>query len=235
MTNKNPHRYGDIKHEIALVTSGYRFVLTYNLINAHPGNSAKTLVEFDTQKNELENALTFWKDNYTKHASDCPKLLVYVLEHLYTTFSLSYSRLNGGDALKRQCLAELCGKHGFEFFLAGLEFEVEGLCDGENNDEGAWKDMYWSSVRNEEPETHTITEVEDERLSFSHIVDLEGTKLLDTAPLSKSQIVQEDPFSGNPDDEDFSGPTGNCGVSATHYYNRSVSPNSHQKPVVLEF
>jgi hypothetical protein len=234
LTNQNSHRYGDIKHEIALVTSGYRLVLTYNLINAH-SNPAKTPVEFDTKKNELENALTFWKDNYTKNASDCPKLLVYILEHLYTTFSLSYSRLKGGDALKGQCLAELCGKHGFEFFLAELEFEVEGTCADEDNDEGAWKDMYWRSVHNEEPETHWISEIQNERLSLGHIVDLEGAKLLNTVPLNKSQIVQEDPFSGDPDDEDFSGPTGNCGVSATHYYRRSVSPNSHQKPVVLEF
>jgi hypothetical protein len=162
-------------------------------------------------------------------------LLVYILEHLSTTFSLSYSRLKGGNALKGQCLAGLCRKRGFEFFLAELNFEVEGTCDGEDNEEGAWQDMYWRSVRNKEPEIHMITEVENERLSLRHIVDLEGTKLSNTVPLSKSQIMQEDPISGDPDDEDFSGPTGNYGVSATHYYHRSVSRNSHQKPVVLEF
>jgi len=129
------------------------------------------------KKNELENALTSWKENYAKHVPNCPKLLVYILEHLYTTSSLSYSRLKGGDALKGQCLAELCRKRGFEFFLAELDFEVEGTCDGEDNEEGAWQDMYWRSVCNEELEIHMITEVENERLSLRHTV-LEGQEHL---------------------------------------------------------
>jgi hypothetical protein len=79
---------------------------------------------------------------------------------------------------------------------------------------------------------HTITDIENEWLYLNHIVDLDGTKLFDEIPLSESQIVQEDPFAGDPDEEkDFSGPTGNSGVSATHYYRRSVSLNSNRKPV----
>lgn len=86
--------------------------------------------------------------------------------------------------------------------------------------------IYWRSVRNEEPEIHFITEVEDEWLSLNHIVDLEGTKLLDKVLLNESQIVQEDLFAGDLDEEDFSGLTGNSGLSATHYYRRSLSLNS---------
>jgi hypothetical protein len=62
---------------------------------------------------------------------------------------------------------------------------------------------------------------------------LQGTELLDEVPLSESHIVQKDPFLDGPDEEEFSGPTGNQGVSATHYYRRSVSPNSDQKPVEI--
>jgi hypothetical protein len=140
-------------------------------------------------------------------------VLVYILKHLYTKPSLSYSALKGGDSLRGQCLAELCKKLGFEFFLASLEREVEGTCYYEDNDEGAWRDMYWRCVRNEEPEIHTITDIENEQLYLNHIVDLEGTKLFDEIPLCESQIVQEGPFAGDPDEEeDFSGPTGNSGL-----------------------
>jgi hypothetical protein len=40
--------------------------------------------------------------------------------------------------------------------------------------------------------------------------------------------MQKGPFAGNLDGEDFLGPTGNSGVSATHYYRRSMSLNSDQ-------
>jgi hypothetical protein len=72
--------------------------------------------------------------------------------------------------LSRQCLAELCEKLGFEFFLAELEREVNGNCDGEDNDEGAWENMYWRSVHNQEPKIHTITDIENQWLYLSHNV-----------------------------------------------------------------
>jgi hypothetical protein len=158
-------------------------------------------------------------------------VLVYILEYLYTTPSLSYYGLKGGDGLRGHCLAELCEKHGFEFFLAELERGVDSTYGHENNNEGAWEEMYRRSIHNLEPEIHMITEVEDEWLNLNHVVDLEGTKLLYKVLLSELQIMQKDPFAGDPDGEDFSGPTGNSGVSATHYYHRSMSLNSDQMPV----
>lgn len=62
------------------------------------------------------------------------EFLVYILEHLYTKPSLSYSALKAGDGLRGQCLAELCEKLGFEFFLVSLEREVEGTCAYEDNE-----------------------------------------------------------------------------------------------------
>ena len=225
------HRYGDVKHKIAPVTSGCRVVLTYNLIN--PRNPAKTPVEFDTNKNELESALTFWKDNFRKHTSSCPKVLVYILEHLYTKPSLSYSALKGGDSVRGQCLAELCKKLGFEFFLASLERGVEGIVTTRTTTKERGRICIGAAFATRSREIHTITDIENEWLYLNHIVDLEGTMLFDEIPLSESQIVQEDPFPDGPnEEEDFTGPTGNQGVSATHYYRRSVSPNSDQKPVL---
>lgn len=84
------------------------------------------------------------------------------------------------------------------------------------------------NIHNLEPEIHMITEVEDEWLNLNHVVDLEGTKLLYKVLLSELQIMQKGPFAGNLDGEDFLGPTGNSGVSATHYYRRSMSLNSDQ-------
>lgn len=215
-----------MKHEITEVTSGYRFVLIYNLINTNPKKPAKIPIELTRKMEDLEDVLSFWKDSYAENASGCPTVLSYILDYSYTEQSLSYLRLKGFDRLRGECLLELCKKHGFLIYLAKLERRVEGECGDEDNNEGGWQEMYWRARRNEEPGMHDITEVTEEWLELQYIVELDGTKLLDRVPLRESQIVQDNPFDGDPDEEDFSGPSGNEGVSATHFYHRSVSPNS---------
>ncbi len=131
-----------MKHEITEVTSGYRLVLTYNLINANPESPAQVPIALAGKMKELEEALVFWKDNYKINASNCPTVLAYILEHLYTEQTSSYSGLKGGDRLRGLCLSELCKKHRFLFYLAKLERQVDGECGGEDNEEGSWQEMY---------------------------------------------------------------------------------------------
>lgn len=97
-----------MKHEITEVTSGYRLILTYNLINANPDNPVKVPTALAAKMKELEEALLLWKDNYKKSASKSPTVLAYILEHLYTEQSLSYSGLKGGDRLRGGCLVKSC-------------------------------------------------------------------------------------------------------------------------------
>lgn len=214
-----------MKHEITEVTSGYRFVLIYNLININPEKPASVPIELSSTMGELEDVLLLWKDNYKKRATGCPTVLAYLLEHLYTEQTLSYPGLKGYDRLQGESLFALCKKHGFCFYLAKLERRVNGECGDENNDED-WQEMYWRAFNNEEPTLHNITEVSEEWLRLQYIVEEHGAKLLDTVPFSESQIIQENAFDRDPDEEEFSGPTGNEGVSATHFYHQSVSQNS---------
>jgi hypothetical protein len=205
------------------VSAGYRLVLTYNLINANPHNPAKVPAQFDAKKKQLDEVLTLWKDDCRKTTTGVPKVLAYILQHLYTEQTLCLSGLKGGDSLAGHCLSELCSKHGFSLYLAMVEYQKEGECGDEDNEERAWEEMYWRARRDEEPEYHNITGVEGELLEIRNVVDLNGTKLLDRVPLEMLQIVPENSFEGAPGKEDFSGPTGNSGVSATHFYHRSVS------------
>jgi hypothetical protein len=184
------------------VTEGYRLVLTYNLVNADPQKPAKAPAEFDAKAKELENILTFWRDHCREVTS--LKAIVYTLQHLYTEENLSLSGLNGCDRLVGNCMSELCKKHGFTFYLARVEYQVVDDCE---NDE-SWDE---------------ITPVGKKSLELRHIVDLNGTKLLDRIPLETSQIIPEDSFDGDQDEKDFTDTSSNCGVSATRFYHRSVS------------
>ncbi|KAK5214727.1 hypothetical protein LTS03_011672, partial [Exophiala xenobiotica] len=215
--------YADVKHEIMRVNAGYRLVLTYNLVNANLHNPAEAPAQFDGEKKQLETVLALWKDQCRKTTTGSPKVLACVLQHLYTAQTLCSSGLKGGDCTVGHCLSELCQKQGFSLYLAMVEYGKEGECRDEDNDETAWEEMYWRACRNEEPDYHDITDVDSEWLELRQVVDLNGTKLLDRVPLEMSQIVPEMSFEGAPSREEFSGPTGNEGVSATHWYRRSAA------------
>jgi len=53
---------------------------------------------------------------------------------------------------------------------------------------------------------------------------LDGTEVEKDLSFDEELFIQADPFENEePDDEEYSGFTGNEGVSATHFYHRTVS------------
>ena len=197
-----------MEHEITEVTSGYRLVLTYNLINRVPTKPAKVPTGLAENMKELEEALLFWKHNYKGNASDCPGVLAYILQHRHRKGILSYSRLKEGDRVTGLCLSELCKKHGFVFYLAKLERRV---C-GQNEDDSEGSDIIHFH----------FTKIIEESFELQSIVELDGAKLLDEVPFNKLQIVQDDHFTDGPyEKSDPSIPW----FGINHYY-RTVSPSS---------
>lgn len=99
--------YSDVQHEIKPVTSGYRLVLTHNLIQ-DPGLPMQMAARLDTRHAQLRKLLRRWLTDYL-HL----KYLIYPLEHQYTQSSLSLSQLKGHDAAKGHYLEHLCSENGF--------------------------------------------------------------------------------------------------------------------------
>ncbi|KAK7744787.1 hypothetical protein SLS62_010020 [Diatrype stigma] len=112
--------YSDVTHEIKEITSGYRLVLTYNIIQeAGAKTSASYFVQ---QQNHLQSWITRWRDAFPKTTK-----LVYRLEHKYSKNGLSLRQLKGSDAGRVQSLYDLCARNGFYLFLARLtKTENEG-------------------------------------------------------------------------------------------------------------
>ena len=187
-----------MEHEITEVTSGYRLVLTYNLINTVPTKPAKVPTGLAEKTKELEEALLFWKHNYKRNAFDCPGVLAYILQHRYKRGTLLYSRLKEGDRVMGLCLSELCKKHGFLFYLAKLERRVFGE-----------KEDHYSSMWDSDSDYHQgsdiikyhFTKIVEESFELQSIVELDGVKLLDKVPFNKLQIVQDDHFTDGPYEE----------------------------------
>lgn len=184
-------------------------MLKYNLINSSLHLPGTWPLEFVAEQEELEQILLSWKDLIRKEHSQCPNLLVYMLDHLYTEPNLSSSSLKGGDRLIGSCLSELCEQYGFSFYFGRAKKVIEGRCEEAANEN--------------DPDVHQITVIHNERLALKSISDATGKKLLDRAPLKRSQLINENTFTAGPiRQEDFS-PSTHRGFEATQVYRGSVS------------
>ena len=101
--------YADCHHEVKRVTSGYRVVLTYNLLLTGAAEALRPARSGDADTASLARAL----GDYFDQCTDEPKALytygrrqpsppkwVYLLDHQYTEKSLRWNQLKNGDGLK---------------------------------------------------------------------------------------------------------------------------------------
>jgi hypothetical protein len=167
---------------------------------------------------KLWSSLSKWKKNLG--TSKMPTKLAFLLEHQYTDASLRYDGLKGHDHQVAAHLREACQELGFCFYLANFERRIYGGCDEDGGGYGDWDDSDGAAG-----DFHEITEECDRSTSLEKVVDLDGTEIDKDLNFDEEYFIQENPFENKaPDAEDYSGFTGNEGVSATHFYHRTVSP-----------
>lgn len=111
--------YADVNHAIQPVTSGYRLVLTYNLVYSTSdfGHRASLL---DDHKLNLGRVLSTWRSDWTKDPEGSEKL-IYLLEHEYSEANISLDLLKGKDKSRLQFLAAACRDQGFCLYFAHFE------------------------------------------------------------------------------------------------------------------
>ena len=217
--------YSDVTHEVKAVTSGYRLVLTYNLIHRP---SATSLENLDNTSAKLTSLLESWAtlcqevyppedepvewlpNDDDDNDNDCPRALLYTLNHKYTSAELSFSRLKGVDQEQVSEARKACQKTGFSLFLVNIE----------KTDIGDVEDCYG---RCDHGSHHRISSLIESSLVFSLVVEPEGdTPFGKGVSIDTSIFMQEDPFPDYPDGEDFEGFTGNEGATTAHFYRLTV-------------
>lgn len=154
--------YSDVHHEVLPVTSGYRWVLTYNL--AIPPSLARPSASFlRSETKALRHTLRRWlqgvkqRDDEGARNPDAiispspahqpsylqinkPKpgvpneQLYYVLDHPYTEDSLSngVNALKASDLTRIQCLSSIASELDIDIMLAALEKTEEGPVEGDS-------------------------------------------------------------------------------------------------------
>lgn len=107
--------YSDVKHEIRPITSGYRLVLTYNLVDASGSAVKQSAAQMYEKRNELDGLFRLWK-----RALENRNKLVYILDHQYTKLSLRLKNLKGQDRALGQRLDTICSQNGFQLLFAQM-------------------------------------------------------------------------------------------------------------------
>jgi hypothetical protein len=198
--------YNDVTHEIRPVTSGVRLVLTYNLRLKDPGSDDISSSDAsESGQARIKNALQDWQGAATYPSK--PYFLTYILEHQYSQKSLSYGGLKGNDHVRAKVLKGLCEELGFKIYLALLERHYGGAVDQD-------EDGYDSYDSNASIMSDVVT---GDELALKNVTTLDGEPHSANLPITEFDIVQEDPFNRIPDKKDYSGPTGNEGVTIDYW------------------
>ncbi|KAH0368264.1 hypothetical protein KCU65_g4169, partial [Aureobasidium melanogenum] len=223
--------YSDVLHEVQEVTSGYRWVLTYNLVQTdfeHFNSAAGT-------DRRLCAILTEWNNTIEEETVENDKM-IYQLDHKYTDASIRLNTLKGADLLKAQRLFSVCDQMQYSLYLASLEKQVHGSAEYSNGSN------YYSHYDDEEDEGgdagfRAIEDVIEESLKLTRVVDIDGSVLVTDLNIEEEDLLMKQFYSDrHPDEHEYEGWTGNAGATSTHWYKDSVLvliPNAYVVDVFL--
>lgn len=169
--------YSDVTHEIKPLSSGYRLVITYNLLQQR--GSPSTAGVFVEQQAQLQALLQKWA-----YAFQWTRV-IYRLNHKYSQSSLSIQNMKGRDAQLIRCLKQACQETGFYILLA-IMTRTEG---GE--------DDYYGGYDEDSLQLDHVTSLDGSYITGS--IDVEMKEILGPDPYKDRTADSEDEgeFTGN--------------------------------------
>ncbi|KAI0383698.1 hypothetical protein F5Y04DRAFT_249498 [Hypomontagnella monticulosa] len=231
--------FSDVSHSVSPVRSGYRWVLTYNLA-IDPSAEIPTACGYKEHRG-LREALQSWSQDVR---NDCigPTPLYFVFDHKYTEENISYQGLKPRDLAVVKCIREMCDEYDFDLFLTTLEREDTGPMEFDevyedwlhrhrlsqyryDDDEGEYDEDGYEYTY---PSTGgALADISERSYKLQYVSDLNGQRLASDVEFDEDEVLQEDPFEDDPDDEDYEGCTYDelssfPGPQATHWYRLSA-------------
>ncbi|KAF5606868.1 2OG-Fe(II) oxygenase superfamily [Fusarium subglutinans] len=209
--------YSDVHHEVLPVTSGYRWVLTYNLAidQSLPRPSAALK---RSELRPLRHCIRRW---LARDPSSRKNPFIYhILDHEYTEDSISFRALKGPDIARVTALRQACKGLPVTIFLTLLEREDRGNVEFDPSDlqynyrgaMGEYDDEYDGGY-------HCLEEVLESEYRLMTVRDLQGKIVAGQMAIDEENITDPDVFSDMcPVKEDYEGYMGNYGPQATQWY-----------------
>ncbi len=169
--------YSDVQHEVLPVTSGYRWVLTYNLaLDASKERPGASLPE--RELSPLRDYVSQWLDALKERRLQLPESLIYALDHHYTEAGLSLKAFKGRDLAVARALRSISSQLPIDVFLGILEKRETGSC---LDDDADW---------------HSLKSVESTSFKINMLADLDGVHLAKEVRFENDALLQPDCFDG---------------------------------------
>ncbi len=219
--------YADTRHEVLPVTTGYRVVLTYNLLLAGDvaTRSGGSLPE--TAPELLRRHFTLAplpRGAHDRQAMEPPDRLVVLLDHQYTERGLRWSHLKGDDAARVNALRRVAALADCEVALAQAEIHETRECydHAPRGRRRGWDD--WDDDDDFDPEPSTggveVGEVLDSAVTIAPATgetvqfdpDVDVAELAEVTP-----TVELAPY-----DSEYTGYMGNWGNTMDRWYRRAA-------------
>ena len=182
--------YSDVQHEVLPVTSGYRWVLTYNLaLDPSAERPSARLVRAEIS--HLRRVLRQWLSEAagSQHAQP----LIYPLDHHYTEASISLEAFKGRDVAVVQALRDISSELPMDIFLGILEKTAMGSCGG--GDYGGFYGYrsYDNSLDDEDDDKswHSLDDIIETTFAIKKLVDLDGVHLAEDVDITEDNLLRD--------------------------------------------
>jgi hypothetical protein len=186
--------YSDVTHEVRELISGYRLVLTYNIIQTN--QLAQSAIAHRVQSERLQSLVSSWQGFESR-----PSSIIYRLDHKYTEASLSLKNMKGRDRAVCDALCSIGPATGIILLLCNITYET-----GEGGSEG-----WWGSY--EEP-----------TLTLDKVFTCDGIQIGATIDVEMDQVLgNKDYLESDPDSEIEGEFTGNEAMPSRFRYHNTVS------------
>lgn len=200
--------YSDVSHEVLPVTSGYRWILAFNLAidqSLPPPSAGYSPSQMLPIRRCLERWLAL--DKQTRQN----KYVYHVLDHEYTEANVSFRSLKGDDLTRITALQEACDGLPVSLFLALLEKKEFGSVYMDPWLKGKKRKWYEDEIDyGEDPGAyHELEDVFEVSYTPKIIRDMAGLSVTNTLELRGEDLLDEECFEDIEAEEDYEGFMGN--------------------------
>lgn len=209
--------YSDVAYEALPVKSGYRWVLTFNLVLARPLDQIQQGVILNQpsaalQRRETRNLRHTLRKWLSTDTSRHPQSHLYhILDNNYTenNWNISPGSLTGRDLAQFQALKALTEELPFDIFLALLEkkrVEVDDFSEHDmeerDEDEEEEEEEEYSDDDDDKKPGQCHGDLIEETHSVKTLTDLDQRTIIENMDLNLSALLDEERFEDLETDQD---------------------------------
>ncbi|WP_298210773.1 2OG-Fe(II) oxygenase [Ferrimicrobium sp.] len=212
--------FSDCRHQVRPVTSGYRVVLTYDLLIV-----SKTRQPPGEVNSELIDKLAGCLGEHFGTA-DAPEHLVYLLDHQYTPRALSWSRLKGLDDRSATLLEAAAERADCEVVLALVDVHETWSTDWSEPPSRWYRHSDYGDDDEDEDDDdeYDVQELIESEITLNAWIDLSGSSESDLSlSVGDDEVCTSTPSDDlEPYSSEHEGYLGNWGNTLDRWYHRGA-------------